>query len=141
MTEEYAIKYLDDLRRCGRDFGLAWDMLAAVEMGAAALRDISTTKAERDEAQRNLREKVCIVERQRERIAELEKELATSQRREQAAVADINLVNSCTVCKHGTSGGGRFLPHCDKFKATKTPHDCDNFKWRGLREAEKGEEK
>jgi hypothetical protein len=45
MKIEYAIRYLDDLKRCGKEeFGIAWDMLAAVEMGAAALRE----KADRE---------------------------------------------------------------------------------------------
>lgn len=126
LTEAHA-----DLARCTTGNGTYISL-------AAHNRLLLAEHAKHDETQRNLREKVCIVERQREQITELEGELTASQRGEQAALSDINLVNSCIVCKHGAAGGGRFLPHCDKFKATKTPHDCDNFEWRGLQEA--GEE-
>jgi hypothetical protein len=84
------------------------------------LAQLAAAQAERDDAQRNLREKVCIVERQRERIEELEKELTTSQCGERAAVRDL-----CECCKKYA-------------KMVMLPTDCLNCERRGLQEAGKG---
>ena len=54
-------------------------------------------------------------------------QLAESQRREKAAVEDINLLEDCGVCKHHD------LDSCDLAGT-----EC-HFEWRGPQEAEKGE--
>ena len=59
-------------------------------------------------------------------IENLTSQLAESQRREKAAVEDINLLEDCSVCKHHD------LDSCD-LAGTK----C-HFEWRGP-QAEKGE--
>ena len=57
--------------------------------------------------------------------AKLQAQLAASQRREKAAVEDINLLEDCSVCKH------RDLDSCDLAGT-----EC-HFEWRGP-QAEKG---
>ena len=59
-------------------------------------------------------------------IESLTAQLTASQRREKAAVEDINLLEDCGVCKHHD------LDSCD-LAGTK----CQ-FEWRGPQEAEKG---
>ena len=74
-------------------------------------------------------EKVCCSELMPQAAAlidSLTAQLAESQRREKAAVEDINLLEDCGVCKHHD------LDSCD-LAGTK----CQ-FEWRGPQEAEKG---
>lgn len=39
MTDEYAVKYLDDLAEKNHNLDVSWDMREAVRMGRDALRD------------------------------------------------------------------------------------------------------
>ena len=57
--------------------------------------------------------------------AKLQAQLAASQRREKAAVEDINLLEDCGVCKHHD------LDSCDLAGT-----EC-HFEWRGPQEAER----
>ena len=84
-----------------------------------------------DEIVRNLHECACegcpadILDAA-DLIDSLTAQLTASQRREKAAVEDINLLEDCGVCKHHD------LDSCD-LAGTK----CQ-FEWRGPQEAEKG---
>ena len=60
-------------------------------------------------------------------IESLTAQLTESERREKAAVEDINLLEDCGVCKHHD------LDSCDLAGT-----EC-HFEWRGPQEAEKGE--
>ena len=96
-----------------------------------------------------------LIESLQTRIAELESQLSESQRREQAAVEDLNGTGACFTCKHFRRNGGdcfgagrcrldgiEIWP-CNEpgVYRVEVPDDGrQTYEWRGPQEAGKGEQ-
>jgi hypothetical protein len=77
-------------------------------------------------------------------VTELTAALAASQRRADAAVADLKHMDNCDICKHGQTAPDGCDCECDECTLPCVCRDCrneDKWQWRGPSDGEKGETK